>query len=96
MVDQFTGEMLVGLLHLVDRILTSPNRSNYVGHEEAELERLRVLLCGGRETALKTAMTSLIDRLKSEKLDPEAVNAAMEEVKRLWPETLPVTARATA
>jgi len=94
MVDQFSGEMLVGLVHLVDKILSSPNRPHILGPEDAELERLRALLWGSHETPLKTAMTNLIDRLKSDTLDPEAINAAMEEVKRLWPETMPASVKA--
>lgn len=91
MIDQFSGEMLVGLMHLVDKILSSPAdaRLHNIGPEDAELERLRTLFCGGKETALKSAMNNLIDRLKSEKLDPAEVAAAMEEVKRLWPEPVP-------
>ncbi len=90
MVDQFSGEMLVGLIHLVDKILSSPgDRSHNIGSEDAELERLRTLLCSGEETALKAAMNALIDRLKCEQLDPAEIAAAMEEVKRLWPEPVP-------
>ncbi len=90
MIDQFSGEMLVGLMHLVDKILSSPDaRLDNIGPEDVELERLRTLLCGGEDTALKSAMNNLIDRLKSENLDPAEVAAAMEEVKRLWPEPVP-------
>ena len=90
MIDQFSGEMLVGLMHLVDKILSSPDgRLHNIGPEDVELERLRTLLCSGEDTALKSAMNNLIDRLKSENLDPSEVAAAMEEVKRLWPEPVP-------
>ena len=90
MIDQFSGEMLVGLMHLVDKILSSPDAHLHnIGPEDVELERLRTLLCGGEDTALKSAMNNLIDRLKSERLNPAEVAAAMEEVKRLWPEPVP-------
>lgn len=67
MADQFSGEMLVGLMRMVDRIASSPNTHVIkLGPEEAELERLRVLLGGSEETPLKIAMMHLIDRLKSD------------------------------
>lgn len=82
---------------MVDRFLSSPNkRSTDLAPEETELERLRVLLCGADETPLKTAMMNLIDRLKSEHPDPAEVAAAMEEVKRLWPEVAPDSAEAVS
>ena len=59
-----------------------------LGTEEAELERLRALFGSSEETPLKSAMMILVERLKSENPDPIEVAAAMEEVKRLWPESV--------
>ena len=85
--EPFSGEMLVGLMRLVGKIVSSPGSSfQNMGAEEAELERLRVLLCSGEDTALKAAMANLIERLKSEHPDPAAVESAMKEVQRLWPD----------
>ena len=90
MTDQYSGEMLAGLMRIADRILSSPKMGSLNSEpEDAELERLRVLFGSGRETPLKTAMMILIERLKSENPDPAEITAAMEEVKRLWPEIVP-------
>jgi len=90
MTNQYSGEMLAGLMRIVETILTSPNeRSLSLAPEEAELERLRVLFGSGRETPLKAAMMILIELLRSENPDPVDVAAAMDKVKRLWPEGAP-------
>jgi len=91
MTPQYSGEMLAELMRIVDRILTSPNvNALHVGPEEAELERLRVLFGSGQDTPLKSAMMILVERLKSASPDPTEVAAAMEEVKRLWPQIMPI------
>ena len=90
MTQQHSGEMLVDLMRIVDRILSSANMHPFnLATEEAELERLRVLFGSEQETPLKVAMMILIERLKSENPEPSGVAAAMEEVKRLWPESVP-------
>jgi hypothetical protein len=90
MTDQHSGEMLVGLMRIANRILSSPNmHSLNPAPEEAELDRLRVLLGSGQETPLKAALKILIERLKSKNPDSAEVAAAMEEVKRLWPASGP-------
>ena len=67
--------------------MSSPGSSfQNMGAEEAELEHLRVLLCSGEDTALKAAMANLMELLKSANPDPAAVEAAMKEVQRLWPD----------
>ena len=89
MTQQYSGDMLVELMRIVDRILSSPNmRPLNLGTEEAELERLCALFGSSEETPLKSAMMILVERLKSENPDPIEVAAAMEEVKRLWPESV--------
>ena len=90
MTNQYSGEMLVELMRIVDRILSAPHmHSSKLGPEDAELERLRVLFGSSEETPLKSAMMILVERLKSENPDPSDVAAAMDEVKRLWPEGVP-------
>ena len=90
MTQQYSGDMLVELMRIAERVLTSPHmRRLNPGSEEAELERLRVLFGSSEETPLKLAMMILVERLKSENPDPVEVAAAMDEVKRLWPESVP-------
>ena len=91
MTPQYSGEMLVELMRIVDRILTSPNLNFlHPGGEEAELERLCVLFGSGQDTPLKSAMMILVEQLKSENPDPAEVAAAMDEVKRVWPQVIPI------
>ena len=90
MSDEYSGEMLVGLMRMVEKIASSRTmRSFHIGHEEAELEHLRDLLGTANDTPLKAAMMNLIDRLKTDNPDLAEVNAAMEEVERLWPNVAP-------
>src|SRR5256885_5427254 len=97
MADQFTGDMMVRLMHEVAKIVPCPDKrvggiSLPMGDTvlsigpEVHLDELRqALLSSGKQTPLKTAWLSLIDKVQSEKPDPAEVAVAFTAVLRLSP-----------
>jgi len=82
--EQFSGEMIVGLLRMVERNTPRPAVQFRVA---PELDQLRdALLKSPNPSPLKAALLTVIDRMKSESPSQAEVLSALADVKRLWPQ----------
>jgi hypothetical protein len=81
MAEQYSGDLIVGLLQTVQEIVPRPGKAFPISAEQHGMLTLmrQAILDNGQETPLKSAWLSLIDQCLSGTPTPEA----LENVRRL-------------